>query len=176
MHSEITQAMFYKYVPRYISGTVSLSWLCERLPRLVGQRNQSCPRTVCSRLINRNSWWASVPILSNQLGFLAKRRQSTIISIDAFFSMMSMYQVCIQEPESNESVFSRIAEIIFEDSHARTVFSTQTIAVVKFCQILQCDNSTVTMLNHLCQMRRSTHSSVPVTFAITEHALGKVII
>ena len=76
--------------------------------------------------------------------------------MDAFFSMMSMYQVCIQEPESNESVFSRIAEIIFEDSHARTVFSTQTIAVVKFSHILQCDNSTMTMLNHLCQCDGST--------------------
>ena len=76
---------------------------------------------------------------------------------------LAMYPVCIQEPEANKSVFSYIADIIFEDSHARTAFSTQTIAVVKFCQILQCDNSTMTMLNHLCQCDRSTHSGVPIT-------------
>ena len=77
-----------------------------------------------------------------------------------------------QEP--NKSVFSRVAEIIFEDSQSRTVLSTQTIDVVKFCQIQECDTSTMTMLNQLCQFHKatitpvsicdgSTHSDAPVT-------------
>ena len=66
-----------------------------------------------------------------------------IISIEAFFGMTSMYQ------EPNKSVFSRVAEIIFEDSHSRTVLYTQTIEVVEFYKIQQSDTSR--MLNQLCQ-------------------------
>ena len=62
-----------------------------------------------------------------------------------------------QEP--NKSVFSRVAEIIFEDSHSRTVLSTQTIDVVKFCQIQECDTS-ITPVS-ICD--GSTHSDAPVT-------------
>ena len=88
-----------------------------------------------------DSWWA---ISSYSLNYSISVQSITGIPS----THLAMYPVCIQEPESNESVFSYIADIIFEDSHARTV--------VKFCQILQCDNSTMTMLNHLCQCDGST--------------------
>ena len=145
---------------RYISGTVSLLLsVTHRLPRLVGQRDQSC---TAYRLQQTHKQGFLVSISSYSLNYSIFVQSITGIPS----THLAMYPVCIQEPESNESVFSYIADIIFEDSHARTAFSTQTIAVVKP------HNSTMTMLNQPCQYApvtlvsicdRSTHSGVPVT-------------
>ena len=86
------------------AGTVSLLWsFTHRLPRQVGHNIKSCTEYRLQQT-HKQGFLVSISSYSLKPTGIPSREKTSMPNES--FSTMSMYQVCIQEPESNASVFS----------------------------------------------------------------------